>query len=445
MGAAGTVTGSKHLLTVSGKHLFVDCGLFQGTKAVTALNDAQLPVEPDDLTAVVVTHGHLDHVGYLPRLVRDGFSGPIYCTPATQALMQIVLEDAAHLQEELVSRGFQHEHPAAPPAYYDERDVLRTMRLVRPVPLGTPFDPIANVHATYHNAGHVIGSAFVAFELEGKRVVFSGDLGRYGRPLLYDPDPIGAADVLVCESTYGDRPHPPDPLDELQSALLDGIDRGGVIVMPAFAVERTQDLLLAIGQIQRREPRIAALPVYLDSPMAEKVDDLFSAFPDAHRPIGGTDEKTFGVDDLSIAVTTEQSKALNHLSGSQLIISASGMASGGRVLHHLHNHLPDADGTVLFVGYQSRGTLGYLLTHGLHRVRMYGDMVPVRAKIVTLGAFSGHADRTDFARWFGTCTGKPHLYAVHGEPESALALASFARAEYGWTADVAQRGVTVTV
>lgn len=445
VGAAGTVTGSKHLLTTGGRHIFVDCGLFQGVKAIAALNDTPLPVEPDDVEAVVVTHGHLDHIGYLPRLVRDGFSGPIYCTPPTQALMQIVLDDAAHLQRQFHARGLEHERPATP-AYYDERDVARTMRLVRPISLATPFDVLPNVHATYHNAGHVIGSAFAAFELEGKRLVFSGDLGRYGRPLLYDPDPLGAADAVVCESTYADREHPADPLSELQNTLLAGIARGGVIVMPAFAVERTQDLLLAVAELAARDERIAALPVHLDSPMAEKVDDLFTTFSDAHRPISGSTAATpFGLKNFSLAVTTEESKALNALEGPQLVISASGMASGGRVLHHLHNRLPRADATIVFVGYQSRGTLGFLLTHGIKRIRLYGDALPVRATVAELGGFSGHAGPSDFSRWFSTCTGKPHLYAVHGEPESAAALAALTRQQFGWTAQAAQRGTTVTL
>jgi metallo-beta-lactamase family protein len=446
VGAAGTVTGSKHLLTAGGHRLFVDCGLFQGTKSVTALNDAPLPVEPDDVEAVVITHGHLDHIGYLPRLVRDGFSGPIYCTPPTQALMQIVLDDAAHLQEELLARGFQHERPIAPPSYYDARDVARTMRLVRPVALSAPFDPIPGVHATYHNAGHVIGSAFVALELEDKRIVFSGDLGRYDRPLLYDPDAIGAANALVCESTYADRAHPADSLAELRKALLGGIARGGTIVMPAFAVERTQDLLLGVATLARTDPTIAALPVYLDSPMAEKVDDLFERFADAHKPIPGDTAKIpFGLRNFSVAATTEQSKALNRLRGPALVVSASGMASGGRVLHHLHNHIAQEDATIVFAGYQSRGTLGYLLTHGMKRVRLYGDVLPIRAAIVELAGFSGHADPSGFRRWFATCTGKPRLFAVHGEEESAAALVALAREEFGWEGQAAQRGTTVTL
>ncbi len=445
-GAAGTVTGSKHLLNVGGRRFFIDCGLFQGTRNVVALNDAPLPVEADDVEAVVVTHGHLDHTGYLPKLVRDGFSGMVFCTPPTAALMQIVLDDAAHLQEEMLQRGLEHEHPSTPPSYYDERDVARTMRLVRSFPLGTAFDVVPGVRATFHNAGHVIGSAFAALELEGKRVVFSGDLGRYGRALLYDPDPIGAADVLVCESTYANRPHPADSSDALRDALLAGIERGGIMVIPAFAVERTQDILLAIAQIQSRESRISRLPVHLDSPMAERVNDLFEKFPKAHKPIPcARASDAFGVRNFTLALTTEESKALNRLTGPALIVSASGMASGGRVLHHLHNHLAQPSSTIIFVGYQSRGTLGFFITHGARSVRLFGDVLPVRATIVDLPGFSGHADETDFTRWFATCTTKPQLYAVHGEPASALALAAFAKAHLGWNAMAAHRGMTVTL
>jgi metallo-beta-lactamase family protein len=446
VGAAGTVTGSKHLLTIGGRRIFIDCGLFQGVVDVRALNDVPLPVPASDIDAVVITHGHLDHIGYLPKLVRDGFGGPVFCTPPTQGLMQIVLDDAAHLQQELHARGFNHERPHAPPPYYDESDVVATMRLVRPVALDTPFDPAGVAIATYHNAGHIIGSAFVALEFEGKRVVFSGDLGRYERPLLYDPDPVGTADVIVSESTYGDRIHPPDPSEELRSTLDEAIDRGGPIVIPAFAVERSQDILLAIAQIQARDQRAASLPIHLDSPMAAKVDALFEAFPDAHKPIPRDRSGTpFGVQNFSLEVTTEQSKALNELTGPTVIVSASGMASGGRILHHLHNHLADPKATIVFPGYQSVGTLGFLLTHAAHTVRIFGDTLPVLANIVHLSGFSAHADQNDLKRWFGTCPSTPHLYAVHGEVESATAVATLAGSAFGWPAEVAHRGVTVDI
>jgi metallo-beta-lactamase family protein len=446
IGAAGTVTGSKHLLTVAGKHVLIDCGLFQGVVPVRALNDVPLPVAPADIEAVVITHGHLDHTGYLPKLVHDGFKGPIYCTPPTEPLMQIVLEDSAHLQSHLQARGFHHERPHAPPAYYNDVDVANTMRLAHPIGYNTPFDVAGVAQATYHNAGHIIGSAFVSLDVEGKHVTFSGDLGRYNRPLMYDPDPMVAADVLVCESTYGDRMHPPDALGDLGKALHDGMARGGAIVIPAFSVERSQDMLLAIATLQRKDPTIAKLPIHLDSPMAIKVDALFDRFPDAHRPVPGDSPRTpFGIADFTVHVTTEESKALNDVKGPHVVISASGMASGGRILHHLHRALPDPTATIVFTGYQGAGTLGYLLVHDAHTVKIYGDSLPIRAKIVPLAGFSAHADQSDFKRWFATCPTKPHLYAVHGEAESATALVAFANAAFGWPADVAQRGATVTL
>jgi metallo-beta-lactamase family protein len=440
VGAAGTVTGSKHLLTADGTHAFVDCGLFQGTDDVRALNDAPLPVAAHDVRAVIATHGHIDHVGYLPKLVRDGFRGTIYCTPATAALMRIVLDDAAHLQQYLAERGFHHERPHAPPPYYDERDVERTMALVQAKPLDEPFDLPGIGRVLFRNAGHVIGSAFAIVEVADRRIVFSGDVGRYGRPLLFDPAEIGPADVIVCESTYGDRTHPPQPLEELRAALLRGLERGGAIVIPAFAVERTQDILYAIGKLQQRDARLAALPVHLDSPMAEKVDDLFASFPQAHRPLGDAQPPSFGCRTLTVHVTTDDSKALNRLSGPHVILSASGMAAGGRVLHHLHNHLADRRATVLFVGYQGAGTLGHLLVHGARSVRIFGDEIHVRAAIEHVEGYSAHADRDDLRRWLATCTGTPEFFAVHGEPESAAALCATVSHDLGWHAAVARRG-----
>lgn len=441
-GAAGTVTGSKHFLTVDGKHVLVDCGLFQGTVDVRALNELPLPVPAAEIDAVIVTHGHLDHVGYLPKLVHDGFSGPIYCTPATAAVMQIVLDDSANLQGHLHERGFQHERPHAPPPFYEQRDVDRTMTLVRTVELHREFSA-AGIAATYFNAGHIIGSAFAALRVDGKRVIFSGDLGRYGRPLLFDPEPIGDADTIVCESTYGDRIHPPDPGDELRRVILAGAARGGAIVIPAFAVERTQDILLAIASAQRGDSRVAKVPVHLDSPMAEKVDDVFARFPDAHKPIPGNAADPFGVQNLTIHETTDESKQLNDVRGPHIIISASGMASGGRILHHLHNNIADPKATIVFAGYQSAGTLGFVMTHKPHTVSLYGDALPLRATVVQISGFSGHADQNELKRWLATCTSKPHLYAVHGESTSASALAALARAGFGWSADVARRGTTV--
>jgi metallo-beta-lactamase family protein len=445
VGAAGTVTGSKHLLTCNGRHIFVDCGLFQGTADITALNSVPLPVAPKEIEAVVITHGHIDHVGYLPKLVHDGFRGTIYATPATRALMTIVLEDAASLQTHLHERGMHNEH-YAPPPFYDESDVQRTIQMTKPIPLETPFN-VVGLNATYKNAAHIIGSAFVELHIGDRTVVFSGDIGRYNRALLYDPSPIGTADTLVCESTYGDRLHPPDPVGMLEQTLAKGIARGGAIVIPAFAVERSQELLLSIGQLQRKNPGVFAnVPVFLDSPMAAKVDDLFERFPDAHKPLQfDTDHTPFGCENLTIAVETEQSKAINHVRGPHIIVSASGMAAGGRVLHHIYNHVSDAKATLLFVGYQAAGTLGFFLTHGAETIRIFGDTLPVHAAIGQISGYSAHADRNEIQQWFNTCPTKPDFYAVHGDPVSAQSLCDLVRTKYNWVGNVAARGTTVSV
>ena len=444
VGAAGTVTGSKHLLTTGGRHVFIDCGLFQGTADITALNSVPLPIAPKDVEAVVITHGHIDHVGYLPKFVHDGFRGTIYATPATRALMTIVLEDAVGLQTHLHARGMHHEH-YAPPPFYNESDVQRTIELTKPVALETPFQ-VAGIEAVYKNAAHIIGSAFVELRIGGRTIVFSGDLGRYNRTLLYDPSPIGAADTLICESTYGDRVHPPDALGMLGKTLSAAIARGGAVVIPAFAVERSQEILFSIGQLQRQDPQLAKVPVFLDSPMAAKVDDLFERFPDAHKPIEfDTNGHPFGCENLTVAIETEQSKAINRVRGPHIIVSASGMAAGGRVLHHLYNHVSDPHATLLFVGYQSAGTLGYFLTHGAETIRIFGDTLPVRAAVGQISGYSAHADRDEIQHWFDTCTTKPRFYAVHGDPVSAQALCDLVRSKYTWVADVAARGTTVSV
>lgn len=445
IGAAGTVTGSKHLITTQGKHFLIDCGLFQGTADVVALNEQPLPIAPSEIEAVVVTHGHIDHIGYLPKLVRDGFTGPIYCTPVTAALIDIVLEDAVGLQRHLQKRGFQNERPQAPPLFYEEADVQATFRALRAVPLESDFT-VCGATARFKYAAHIIGSAFVELNIEGKRWAFSGDIGRYGRPLLYDPAPIGAVDVLLCESTYGDRVHPPQPLEELRAVLIAGIKRGGAVVIPAFAVERTQDILLAIGTLQAQDPELANVPVHLDSPMAAKVDSLFERFPDAHRPIpADTPATPFGCDNLTVDITTEQSKLLNALEGPHIILSASGMAAGGRVLHHLHNNIPRADSTVVFVGFQGAGTLGFFLTHGAQTIKIFGDTLPVRAQVVSIQGYSAHADRNELGRWLATATTKPKFFSIHGDPSSAAALAQLARDTYGFDAAIAERGTTVTI
>jgi metallo-beta-lactamase family protein len=443
-GAAGTVTGSKHLVSTNGAHFYVDCGMFQGTHDIEALNAAPLPISPAQTNAIVITHAHIDHCGYLPKIVRDGYRGPVYCTPATAGLMEIVLEDAAHLQQHLTARGFHRERTHALPPFYADEDVQAALELLEPVPLEKDFT-VCGAVLRFHEAGHILGSAYLDARIEGKRAIFSGDLGRYGRPLLDDPAPLERADVVICETTYGDREHPPDALGDLERTLVAAIARGGPIVIPAFAVERTQELLFAIGSLQGRNAAIARTPVYVDSPMAIKVDALFARFPSAHKPFANTPDAPFGCRNVTLAITTDESKQLNTLEGPAIVLSASGMASGGRVLHHLHNHLTDPSATIVFAGYQGWGTLGRALAGGARRVRIFGDTLPVRAQIESLSGYSAHADRTELLRWLGTLATKPHLYAVHGEPEASGAFAALVRERLGFTASLGERGATVAL
>jgi metallo-beta-lactamase family protein len=307
VGAAGTVTGSKHLLSIGGRHLFVDCGLFQGPRETEALNGAPLPIDPARLEAIVITHGHLDHIGYLPKIVHDGFRGPIYCTPATADVTEIVLADAAHLQRHMHARGLRNERSHGLAPFFTESDVKAALAQVQTVALETDFS-VCGATARYHYAGHIIGAAYADIRAEGKRLIFSGDLGRYDSALLYDPSPLESADAVICEATYGDRNHPPNSLEALRATLLAGIERGGPIVIPTFAVERAQDLLFAIGRLQALDPQIARLRVHLDSPMAIKVDAVFARHPDAYRVLAETPGAPFGCRNLNTYVTSDESK-----------------------------------------------------------------------------------------------------------------------------------------
>jgi metallo-beta-lactamase family protein len=442
VGAAGTVTGSKHLVSIAGRRFFVDCGLFQGPRDVEALNDVPLPVPPAQLEAIVITHGHLDHVGYLPKVVRDGYRGPIYCTPATADVIEIVLEDAAHLQRHMHDRGFGRErcHGLAP--FFTDEDVHATLRQLKTIPLERDFD-VAGATLRYHYAGHIIGAAYVQMDCEGKRTVFSGDLGRYGSALLNDPTPLDSADTIVCEATYGNRLHPPDSLELLRAALLAGIDRGGPVLIPTFAVERAQDLLVAIGRLQDSEPRIADLPVHLDSPMAIKVDAVFAHHPEAYKALPERHGVPFGCRNVTLDVSSEQSKRIDELRTPAIVIASSGMATGGRILHHLYRHLSDPSATVIFPGYQVHGTLGRLIVDGVSPIRIFGDQLIVRAKVVHLSGFSAHADQGELVRWLGPLSSKGvRAYLVHAEPGSAAALAALLN-ERGFIATPAQRGETI--
>ncbi|HMF29089.1 MAG TPA: MBL fold metallo-hydrolase [Candidatus Cybelea sp.] len=445
VGAAGTVTGSKHLLSLDGHRAFVDCGLFQGTRDIEALNHEPLPVTPEELDAIALTHGHLDHVGYLPRIVRDGFRGPIYCTPPTEDVAAIVLEDAANLQSHLNDRGFHRErcHGLAP--FFTSADVQQALSQIKTVPVETDF-AFCGATARYHGVGHIIGAAYLGISFDGRKVIFSGDVGRYNTALLNDPTPLDGANTVVCEATYGDRKHPAESLAAFEKALVDGIERGGPILIPSFAVERSQDILFTIGSLQRSNPRIAQVPVHLDSPMAIKVDAVFARYGDAHKPMPGGADAPFGCRNLTLHVSTDESKAINDVTGSAIVIAASGMATGGRILHHLHRNLPNPRATVIFPGYLVHGTLGRMIADGVSPVRIFGDDLEVRATVEHLSGFSAHAGQDELLRWLGTLQSKPGcVYLVHAERSAANVFAEVLQDRLGINAVVAQRGVTVEV
>ncbi len=445
LGAAGTVTGSRFLVETAGARVLVDAGLFQGLAELRRRNWAPLELDAATLDAVVLTHAHLDHTGYLPRLVRDGFRGRVLCTPETAALAAIVLRDSAHLQEEDAAfandHGFSKHRPALP--LYDGRDVERTLPLLHAVPLGQRTRIADGVHAVLRRAGHILGSSTVTLEVDGRSVLFSGDLGRRHHPLLLPPADPPAVDTIVVESTYGARVHPdPDP-EVLGGAIRRTVDRGGSVLLPAFAVDRTELVLIELKRLMAAG-EIPRLTVHADSPMALATLDVYrraiaDGSPQLHP---GLAERAghgdlFDPGDLRAAETVEESKALNRPDRPCLVVSASGMGSGGRVVHHLLHQLPDPRNTVVLTGYQAEGTRGRQLLDGATQVKIHGRYVPVRAEIVSVPDFSVHADADELVAWLGRAAAPPStVYVVHGEAESSHELARRVRTELGWCAVV---------
>jgi metallo-beta-lactamase family protein len=447
LGAAGTVTGSKHLVIADGRRVLLDCGLFQGLKALRERNWQPFPFDPAGLDAVVLSHAHIDHSGALPLLVRRGFRGPILCTPATAALLEVLLLDAAHLQEEDAEFANRHrtsKHAPALPLYTTE-DARAALTRLDPRPYGTPFAIGDEFEACFRRAGHILGSASIALTCghrDRRTLVFSGDLGRFGRPILRDPEPVPEADVLLIESTYGDRTHPPGGADELARIVLETAARGEVLLVPAFAVDRTQELLYVLRALEDAG-RIPALHVFIDSPMAIDVTEIYARHPEEHdldmHRLTEAGASPLSTRHLEIVRTAEQSKALNERRGPAVVISASGMATGGRVLHHLVRRLPDPDATVLLVGYQAAGTRGRSLQDGATTVRIFNQEIRVRARIVKLDGFSAHADQEELLRWLGGFGRPPHrTIAVHGEAQASDTFAALIRHRLGWAAEVAE-------
>ncbi len=447
LGGAGTVTGSKFLLEHAGARVLIDAGLFQGVRALRRRNWDALGVPASTIDAVVVSHAHLDHVGYLPALVRQGFTGPIYATRSTAKLAEIVLQDSAKIQEYDAqyarSHGFSKHARARP--LYDQQDVGRTLPLFTAVDFAAPTGIAPEVSVTMRHAGHILGSASPLIEIGGYAVQFSGDLGRPEHPLLTPPDPPGRAGTIVIESTYGDRDHPPEATDQLGAAIRRTVERGGSVVIPAFAVDRTEVVLVALAELGAAG-LIPEVPIYLDSPMALRALRVYrdAAQRDSTDYRDGAATAALFNPALQFAESTEESIRLNTPTEPCIIISASGMATGGRVLHHLRTLLPDRANTVILVGYQALATRGRDLLEGARQVKIHGMYVPARAEIVDLTAFSVHADADELLDWLAQCPQEPDVvYLVHGEPRASDALADRIATDLGWTAVVARDGELV--
>lgn len=434
LGGAQTVTGSKYLVETSDHRALIDCGLFQGFKALRLRNWARFPVDPRSIESVVLTHAHLDHSGYLPLLSRNGFHGPIYATDATADLCGILLPDSGHLQErdaEFANRhNYSKHHPALP--LYTEEDARRVLRQIRRMPFGDPRGLFDGTNVLMHRAGHILGAASVELECFGLRVLFSGDLGRYDDPIMFDPRAIERADYLIVESTYGDRRHDrTSPEDVLADLISQTAGRGGTVVIPSFAVGRAQSLLHYIMRLRNsgRIPKL--LPVFLDSPMATEANDIFCAHLKDHRlSAQECDEFCTGT---RYVRTGEESKELTANTMPKVIVSASGMATGGRVLRHLKHYAPDPKNLILFAGFQAGGTRGAAMVAGAESVKIQGEYVPIRAMVRNLEMLSAHGDCDEIMRWLRTAKTAPRTtFVTHGEPAAADALRHRIKEELNW-------------
>ncbi|HKS27734.1 MAG TPA: MBL fold metallo-hydrolase [Pyrinomonadaceae bacterium] len=454
-GGVGSVTGSKYLVESGGSRVLVDCGLFQGFKELRERNWQAPPFDPASLDAVLITHAHIDHTGYLPRLVAQGFRGPVYCSRGTADLVRILLPDSARLQEEDAAYRNRHnltKHKPALPLYTEE-DAREALKLIERVDnTGELVQVARGIRAGFRIAGHILGSSLVLLELDGagddkagRRVLFSGDLGHYDQPIIPDPVAPPECDYLLVESTYGDRLHDPErPEDALERIIKDTVGRGGPLLIPAFAIGRTQEIVYLIRELEDAN-RIPVLPVRVDSPMAaaatqayinrreEHDEEYTSVLRERRHPL-----KTRS---MLIASSRQESKRLNEESGVRILISASGMMTGGRVLHHALRILPDPRATILFVGYQAAGTTGRRILDGQKEVKVMGQFVPVRCHIERIGSFSAHADYREVLQWLEGLPSAPRrTFLTHGEPEAANAMAGHIRERFGWETSVPDYG-----
>lgn len=451
LGATGTVTGSKYLIEYDATRVLIDCGLYQGKKALRLRNWQSLPIDAADVDAVILTHAHLDHSGFLPRLIQLGFTGPVFCTQATADLCEILLPDAGHIQEEDANRANRHHyskhHPAKP--LYTEHEARVSLKQLTPKPYGKThtFGPLT---FSFHHAGHILGAAFVKIQSDsGRSVLFSGDIGRHTDPLMRAPAQIQPADYVVTESTYGDRRHPKiDPLAQIGSAITQTIARGGSVVIPAFAVGRAQLLLYYLHELRQNKTIPTEVPIYLDSPMAINASELMQRHTNEHRLSNAAAAAICRV--ARYTRTVDESKAIYGSPGHdahttpKIILSASGMATGGRVLHHLKQTLPDSKNTIIITGFQVPGTRGDRLLRGESSIKIHGEMIPVRAQIVNLDSLSAHADCDELTQWLSTMPSAPRgIYIVHGEAQAAAALQAQIQSQLSWSSTIPTLGQTV--
>jgi metallo-beta-lactamase family protein len=447
LGAARTVTGSRFLINHEDRRVLVDCGLFQGSRELRRRNWSQLPVSPASLDAVVISHAHLDHTGWLPRLAATGYHGPIYGTPHTLQLTELVLRDAAHLQEEdaeyAAIKGFsKHRNPRP---LYDSADAEKAIAQLTPLEFHDPTTVADDVSVTMHQAGHILGSASIEVRTPNRAALFSGDLGRPDHPLLLPPDPPSEVDTIVIEATYGDRTHAPRNLDRLAEAMRRTLDRGGSVLVPAFAIDRTEVVLTALRSLIR-DGAVPRVPVWVDSPMAAAALEVYRRAIDDHspevRPLPPDDP--FDLSTVRVARTVDESKQLNAPREPCIIVSASGMATGGRVVHHLAGLAPDPNNLIVLAGFQVPGTRGWDILHGATAIKAHGSYVPVRAGVLGLDDFSCHADADQLLAWLRQAPRPPRTcYAVHGEPDSADTLARRIHTELGWCAIAPRDGEKV--
>ena len=468
-GGVGTVTGSKYLLEHQGKHILVDCGLFQGLKELRERNWQDPPFDPASLDAVIITHAHIDHTGFLPRIVKMGFNGPVFTSAATADLLKILLPDSARLQEEEADYRNRHnltEHSPALPLY-EEDDAKAALQLVRPVHNdGVPVEVTPGIRASFRVAGHIMGASLVLVEMQSIadfglrnadsnpkseiqnpkldgpiRFLFSGDLGHYDQPIIKDPAPPPDCDYLMVESTYGNRLHG-DVDSETQMARIinEAVKRKGPILIPAFAVGRTQEVLYMIRELEEQK-RIPILPVIVDSPMAAQATQVYNRWNEEHdleyASILAHKRHPLRTTSMTTASSREESKKLNDMRGARIIISASGMLSGGRVLHHAMRILPDENATIVFVGYQAAGTTGRHVQDGDREARIMKHWIPVKCHVEKVEGFSAHADWKGVIHWLeGLQTTPKRVFTTHGEPEAAEAMAQHIRDRFGWTVEV---------